>query len=114
MSLADLPDDNEHEFSDYRIRLARKHLLGFAIVRNWFPRRNTSICRFYCQASTSEHCFRGWFVSVPCSNGHWCSHFDLLLFLVGSEKSLFHPRPVFDDDEDERSISNYLRLDVSF
>ena len=95
MSLADLPDDNEHEFSDYE-SLARKHPFAWVChcMRNWFPRRNTSICRFYCQASTSEHCFRGWFVFVPCSNGRWCSHFDLLLFWL-DQRNHFSPETGF-------------------
>ena len=102
MSLADLPDDNEHEFSDYESP-ARKHpLLGFAIVCGIGSLPEYLHLPVLLPLSTSEHCFRGWFVSVPGSNGRWCSHFRFTIISFKDQRNHFHPRPVFDDDEPKK------------
>ena len=99
MSLADLPDDNEHEFSDYE-SLARKHpLLGFAIV-----------CGIGSLAGIPP--FAGFIaklllVSIAFEAGLYLSLAAMVIGVVISiyyyfgwiREITFHPRPVFDDDE---------------
>jgi len=99
MSLADLKDDNEHEFSDYE-GLAKKHpLLGFTLV-----------CGIGSLAGIPP--FAGFIgklllISVALEAGLYFSLGAMIVGVVISiyyyfgwiREIVFHPRPVFDDNE---------------
>ena len=108
MSLADLKDDNEHEFADYE-NLARKHpLLGFALV-----------CGIGSLAGIPP--FAGFIsklllVSIAFEAG---LYFSLAAMIIGVVISIyyyfgwvreitFHPRPVFNDEEPKHDPWNKL------